>query len=107
LGELAITHPPERAIVLVQLVGVQRSTIVIATIVIWFVTDALLADLGKGLPGRGEHRALPCQLLPTADCDIAIKRIEFDQAPLAPGALGRDQRRARAAERIEDNRAAL
>ena len=47
------------------------------------------------------------RLLPAADDDVDIAGIEFDQTRAASGPLRRDHRRARSAEQVEDDVAAL
>ena len=53
-----------------------------------------------------QGRGSPAESLPALDDHVAVGRIELDQPRLPPGLLGRDQGRARAAERIQHDVAA-
>src|SRR5215471_18623988 len=54
-----------------------------------------------------EHGLLSTELLPSADDDVAVLRLQFNQPRLAPGLLARDERRAGTAEGIKHSVAAL
>ena len=64
-------------------------------------------DMIVALPRRIESGGSPRLILPSLHCHIGILWIELDQPRPPPSPLGGDQRRARAAEWIEDDIAAL
>jgi len=68
------------------------------------VTDpALCGGLGKGQPEFGMPRGNVGGLFPPTDRDVDIERVQLDYPSDTASALGRQDRRAAAAERIEDD----
>ena len=64
---------------------------------------ALMRDLLKVPAPSFQHPDPSAEVMEPADDHVAVPRIEPDQPRLAPGLLARDQGRARAAERVEDD----
>ena len=70
--------------------------------------DATLGGhLLEAQPRCGVSRRDAGDLFPSADCDIDVKRVEFDQPCDSAGALGGENSRAAAAEWIENDAVAL
>src|SRR5713226_9136457 len=61
-----------------------------------------LINILKTLVGLSQHRLLAAEAFPSADRHVAIVWIDFDHASPPARPLCRDERRTRAAKRIED-----
>ena len=64
-------------------------------------------QLTEALPGLREDRGLAACPLVAADNHIDVKRVELESAADAAGLVGRDEGRARAKERVDDDVAAV
>ena len=66
------------------------------------VAPGSFARFGEGHTALSMPGGRAADLLPAADGDIDIQRVELDHASDAPGALGREDGRAAPGEPVED-----
>ena len=68
---------------------------------------ASFADVVKGFTKRRQTSRLTCIVLPAADCDVDIMRIELDRPGTSTGLFGCDQDRSAATKGVKHKTAAL